>query len=91
MDLFRLWKFTPYLQAGTGVYFTKLTGTVNPFPYTIPNPAFDRTRFSLGVNGGLGIKARLGSHEFFVEQMLHAFDVRRIDTGVYPFNFGIRF
>ena len=90
-DLFRLWKFTPYLQAGTGAYFTKFTGQVNGGAYLIPNPMYDRTHFSLGVNGGLGIKARLGSHEFFVEQMLHAFDVRRHDTGVYPFNFGIRF
>jgi hypothetical protein len=91
VDLFHLWKLTPYVQAGTGVYFTKLTGTVNGSPYIIPNAMYDRTRFSLGVNGGLGLKARFGSHEFFVEQMLHAFDVHRIDTGVYPFNFGIRF
>jgi len=90
VDLFRLWKFTPYVQAGTGVYFTKLTGTVNGASI-IPSPTYDRSRFSLGVNGGLGIKARLGSHEFFVEQMLHGFDVHRIDTGVYPFNIGIRF
>jgi hypothetical protein len=90
VDLFRLWRFTPYLQAGTGVYFTKLAGTVSS-PYIIPNPMYDRTRFSLGVNGGFGIKARLGSHDFFVEQMLHAFDVRSINTGVYPLNFGFRF
>lgn len=92
VDLFRLWKFTPYLQAGTGVYYTKLTGTVNGASI-IPNSMYNRSRFSLGVNGGLGIKARLGSHEFFVEQMIHAFDARTstIDKGVYPFNFGIRF
>jgi hypothetical protein len=90
VDLFRIWKFTPYLQAGTGVYMTKLTGTVNGASI-IPNSMYNRSHFSLGVNGGLGIKARLGSHEFFVEQIIHAFDVRTIDRGIYPFNFGFRF
>jgi hypothetical protein len=29
--------------------------------------------------------------EKVIEQMLHAFDVREIDRGVYPVDFGIRF
>jgi len=90
VDLFRAWRFTPYLQSGAGIYYTKLTGQANGALLTT-SPIYDRSRFSLGVNGGLGIKARLGSHEFFIEQTLHAFDVKRIDRGVYPLNFGIRF
>jgi len=38
----------------------------------------------------LGIKARLFSHEFFLDQTLHAFDVRNISRGVYPLSIGIR-
>ena len=90
VDLFHVWKLTPYVQSGAGVYYTKLTGDVNGAA-VIPSPIYNRSRFSLGVNGGLGIKARFGSHEFFVEQILHAFDAREIDRGVYPFNFGFRF
>jgi hypothetical protein len=89
VDLFRASRFTPYLQTGAGIYYTKLTSDVNGVLF--PSPIYDRSRFSFGVNGGLGIKARLGSHEFFVEQMLHVFDVRIRDKGVYPLNFGIRF
>jgi hypothetical protein len=43
------------------------------------------------LNAGLGIKARLGSHEYFVEQMLHTFDFYPVGRGVRPLNFGIRF
>jgi hypothetical protein len=90
LALFRLSRFTPYLQTGAGIYYTHLGGNVNG-ANLIPSPSYDRNRFSFGVNGGLGIKAKLGSHEFFVEQMLHAFDVRISDKGVYPLNFGIKF
>lgn len=90
VNLFSIWKLTPYLQGGTGVYYTKLTGTVNGAGL-IPGNFYNRSLFTLGVNGGLGVKARLGSHEFFVEQILHAFDARTIDRGIYPLNFGFRF
>jgi hypothetical protein len=89
-DLARIGRFTPYVQTGAGVYYTRLTGQVSGASI-IPNPMYTRNFFSLGVNGGLGIKAKFGSHEFFVEQMLHAFDIRQYDKGVYPLNFGIRF
>jgi hypothetical protein len=89
-DLFRASRFTPYLQSGVGIYYTKLTGNMNGAPWliTVPNPS---SHVSVGINGGFGIKARFGDHEFFVEQMLHSFDVNSFGTGVYPLNFGIRF
>ena len=90
LDLFRVSRFTPYLLSGAGVYYTRLSGDVNGAAQ-LPSPMYDRSRFSFGLNGGVGIKARLGSHEFFIEQMLHAFDASESDRGVYPLNFGIRF
>jgi opacity protein-like surface antigen len=89
VDLFRASRFTPYLQSGLGIYYTRLTSDVNGV--LSPSSIYDRNRLSFGVNGGLGFKTRLGSHEFFVEQMVHAFDVRALDKGVYPLNFGFRF
>ena len=92
-DLHRGSRFTPYLKAGTGVYYTKQgTEPRDNWLLTSQLPALKyQSGFSLGVNGGLGVKVRIGSHEFFVEEMLHAFDVRRLDNGVYPLNFGLRF
>ncbi len=96
-DLLKVSRFTPYLKGGTGVYYTDLQTTPAIGAVTFAQLAayypngFGQSGFSLGMNGGLGIKARFGSHELFVEQMLHAFDVRRWDKGVYPLNFGIRF
>jgi hypothetical protein len=90
IDLFRVSRFTPYVQTGAGIYYTHLGGEVNG-AYMFPSPLYSRSRFSFGANGGVGIKARLGSHEFFVEQTLHAFDVTERDRGVYPLSFGIRF
>ena len=90
-DLFRLGRFTPYLHGGVGLYYTRLNG--NPYNGAVLfyDPQFNRNYLSLGVNGGLGIKARLGSHEFFIDQTLHAFDAHTIDRGVYPLSIGIRF
>jgi len=92
-DLHRGSRFTPYLKAGTGVYYTKQgTEPRDGWLLTSQLPALKyQSGFSLGLNGGLGVKVRIGSHEFFVEEMLHAFDVRRLDNGVYPLNFGLRF
>ena len=92
-DLLRASRFTPYLKAGTGVYYTKQsTEPVNNLILAGQLPFLTyRSGFSLGVNGGLGVKIRIGSHEFFVEEMLHAFDVRHLAKGVYPLNFGLRF
>ncbi len=92
-DLHRGSRFTPYLKAATGVYYTKEgTEPADNWILTSQLPALKyQSGFSLGLNGGLGVKVRIGSHELFVEEMLHAFDVRRLYNGVYPLNFGIRF
>jgi hypothetical protein len=93
-DLFRASRFTPYLTAGTGVYYTRQSNQPangQVLVSQLPLLYNDRSGFSLGVNGGLGVKIRIGSHEFFVEEMLHAFDVRRLSNGVYPLSFGLRF
>ena len=93
LDLFHVSRFTPYLQGGLGFYWTRATSQpANGFVLTSNlNTIYDRSQVSLGVNGGLGIKARFGSHEFFVEQTLHTFDIYEMGRGVYPLNFGIRF
>ena len=92
-DLVRASRFTPYLKAGTGVYYTNQSTTPENGQLLVSQlPLLSyRSGFSLGVNGGLGVKVRIGSHELFVEQMLHAFNVRRLDEGVYPLSFGLRF
>ena len=90
VDLFRLWRFTPYLQGGAGIYASRVNASSNGVPF-LQNSVYNRSRLSFGINGGFGVRAKLGSHEFFVEQMAHAFDVREMNTGVYPLNFGIRF
>lgn len=87
-DLFHAWRFTPYVHTGAGVYYTHLSGSLSTFddgPASRP----PRNDFSFGMNGGLGIKARLGSHEIFIDETLHAFDVHTIDRGVYPLSIGI--
>lgn len=91
VDLFHLSRFAPYMTGGAGVYYdrswSKLTDPARP-----GTQFYKRNEFSLGLNAGLGIKARLGSHEFFVEQMLHTFEALPVGArGVYPLNFGIRF
>jgi hypothetical protein len=95
-DLLRVSRFAPYLKAGTGIYYGSFArgpskGFLPPTLLAYYGDGFSESHFSLGVNGGLGLKVRLGSHEIFIEQMLHTFDVRRTGTGVYPLNIGIRF
>jgi hypothetical protein len=95
-DLLRVSRFTPYLKGGTGIYYDSFTrgpssGLLTPALLAYYGDGFSESHFSLGVNGGLGLKVRLGSREIFIEQMLHTFDVRRTGTGVYPLNIGIRF
>lgn len=90
-DLFRVSRFTPYLTAGTGLYFTKMSRNLNDLEARYVDTRYFRTGFSMGANGGLGLKARFGSREVFVEQMLHATDLARMSKGVWPLNFGIRF
>jgi hypothetical protein len=95
-DLFTASRFTPYLKGGTGIYYTTLSteptsGVLTPSELALYPNGFYQNGFSVGGNAGLGIKARFGSRELFIEQMLHAFDIGRLNWGVYPFNIGIRF
>jgi hypothetical protein len=95
-DLFTASRFTPYLKGGTGIYYTTLgteptSGIVTPSQLALYPKGFYQNGFSVGANAGLGIKARFGSRELFIEQMLHAFDIGGLSHGVYPFNIGIRF
>jgi hypothetical protein len=96
-NLFSASRFTPYLKAGTGLYYTAwrrepADGNLTPAELGYYPNGFGRSGFSLGANGGLGIKMRLGSRELFLEQILHWFDpLQGMNTGVYPLNFGLRF
>jgi hypothetical protein len=93
-DLFRFSRFTPYLSGGTGLYYSgfrrSIDGVLTPSELAFYGRGLSRNDFSLGVNAGLGLKVRLGSHELFIEQMLHRFDIGG-RTSVYPLNIGIRF
>jgi hypothetical protein len=88
-DLFRAWGFVPYLHTGAGAYYTRLRGRFSTVDFS-PATSFARNDFSFGVNAGFGIKKRLLSHEFFIDQTLHAFDASTLDRGVYPLSVGIR-
>jgi hypothetical protein len=95
-DLLRASRFTPYVKAGTGVYHTShgaepRDGIILVSQLPFYNSYNSQRGFSLGANGGLGVKVRLWSHELFVEQMIHAFDIRRRDIGISPLNLGFRF
>lgn len=95
-DLFTASRFTPYLKGGTGIYYTTLSteptsGALTTSQLAFYPNGFYQNGFSVGANAGLGIKARFGSRELFIEQMLHAFDIGVLSRGVYPFNIGIRF
>ena len=95
-DLFTASRFTPYLKGGTGVYYKTLrteptSGALTPSQLALFYPnGFYQNGFSVGGNAGLGIKARFGSREVFIEQMLHVFDIG-LNQAIYPFNIGIRF
>jgi hypothetical protein len=97
VDLFRVSRFTPYLSGGTGAYYTMYgRDPASGYPLTPLEALSYRngsslSQLSLGVNGAVGIKARIGSHEFFIEQAVHTFDVRYMGSGVYPLNIGFRF
>lgn len=96
-DLFRVSRFTPYLAGGTGIYYTTFSrspadGILTPSELALyQNGGFYQHDFSVGVNAGLGLKVRLGSHEIFIEQMVHKFDIGSLGIGIYPLNIGMRF
>jgi opacity protein-like surface antigen len=95
-DLFRASRFTPYVTGGAGLYYTAFRRSPADRVLTPSEVAvyeyggFSKNSLSLGANAGLGLKLRLGSHELFIEQMLHELDIGR-RVGVYPLNIGIRF
>jgi len=96
-DVFRVSRFTPYITGGTGFYVNGYRRSpVNEVltPAEIPlylNGADSHDAFSLGVNGGVGLKVRIGSRELFFEQKIHQFDISQPGIGVNPFSIGIRF
>jgi hypothetical protein len=96
-DLFRVSRFTPYLTGGTGLYYSgfrrSIDGVLTPSELAVYGRNFSWNDFSVGANAGLGVKVRLGSHELFIEQMLHDFSVRRDYRAgaIAPLNVGIRF
>jgi hypothetical protein len=95
-DLFRAWRFTPYVTGGTGVYYTSsrrepTDGVLTTSELGYYQNGFVQKDFSVGLNGGLGLKVRLGKRELFIEQMLHSFDIGELNRGIYPLNIGIRF
>jgi hypothetical protein len=96
LDLLHVSRFTPYLTGGTGLYYSRYGMTpANGYLTTrelafYPN-GFSQSSFTLGVNGGFGLKVRIGSRELYVEQVLHSFDANHLGTGVNPLNIGIRF
>jgi hypothetical protein len=96
-DLVRVSRFTPYVTGGAGVYYdgyqsapTRGFSTAAELQL-YQNGAFSDHTFSLGANAGLGLRVRLGSHELFVEQAIHQFDLTRRGVGVAPLSIGFRF
>ena len=93
-EMFRVSRFSPYLTGGAGLYRDELRSSVHcdNFACTPTQQSARRIgRTSLGINAGLGMNISLGKRVFFIEQQLHAFDLRRFEQGVNPFSFGIRF
>lgn len=91
LELFRGSRFSPYARTGLGLYYTKLGEKQPAGSEYVSDPHYFNSGFSLGVNGGLGLKARLWSREFFIEQSAHAFDIRGSRKHVFPFSIGVRF
>jgi hypothetical protein len=96
IDLLRVSRFTPYLTGGTGFYYSRY-GMTPAYGYLTtgelrfyPN-GFSQSSITLGVNGGFGLKVRIGSRELYVEQVLHSFQANHLGAGVNPLNIGIRF
>ena len=96
-DLFRISRFTPYLTGGAGIYYSGFKrgpadGMLTPSELLIYKyGGFSQNKVSFGANAGLGLRARIGSHELFIEQALHEFDLRHQGMGVYPLSIGFRF
>jgi hypothetical protein len=91
LELFRESRFSPYAKTGLGLYHTKLSAERPNGSEYVTDPSYFGSGFSIGLNGGLGLKARLWSREVFIEQAVHAFDIRGLHKNVYPFSIGVRF
>ena len=84
------------LKGGTGLYYRTFdrqpaNGYILTSQLIYYQNGFSQSAFSLGANAGLGIKVRLWSREFFIEETLHSFDVWELNKGVYPLTIGVRF
>jgi hypothetical protein len=96
-DVFRVSRFTPYITGGTGFYVngyrrSPVNMTLTPAEAALyANGADSHDAFSLGANAGLGLKVRIGSHELFLEQLIHRFDISQPGIGVNPLSIGFRF
>lgn len=90
-ELFHLWRFTPYVHGGAGLYYTRFHASSGTAPIVLSPAQLTTNNFSFGLNGGFGIRARILSHELFIDQTLHTFDVRALNQGMYPLSIGIRF
>lgn len=90
-ELFHLWRFTPYVHGGAGLYYTRFSATTSSWNGILSSSNVTRNNFSFGLNGGFGIRAKILSHELFIDQTLHAFDVRALNRGMYPLSIGFRF
>jgi hypothetical protein len=89
-DIVRVSRFTPYISAGTGAYYTRMNRNLDETRISIDARHF-RSGLTLGANAGFGVKARFGSREIFVEQLIHLTDLGRLSKGIRPLNLGIRF
>ena len=97
-DLFRVSRFTPYVTGGAGVYYfgerrSPARGFMTTSELAYYRSGFSENDFSLGANAGLGLKMRLGSHQLFIEQMLHDFGIKGqgYRMAITPLNIGFRF
>lgn len=90
-DLFHLWRFTPYVHGGAGLYYTRFSATTSSITTIWSSSNVTTNDFSFGLNGGFGIRAKILSHELFIDQTLHTFDVRALNRGMYPLSIGFRF
>ena len=90
-ELFHLWRLRPYVHGGAGLYYTRFSATTSRWDGILSSSNVTRNNFSFGLNGGFGIRARILSHELFIDQTLHTFDVRALNRGMYPLSIGIRF
>ena len=95
--------FRPYVAAGPGLYFERIssqpdcvrTGACTFAQFAAGPPYFNTTTWSLGVGGALGIDMKVWKANLFIEQGLHVPEIlsnwdQRDKTSA-PFSIGFRF